>query len=86
MLRCSPVRAGWILKEGGWGARERDFQRLLKPASFGTFLAGARKVHSPPYEKAYTIATPTRRGIFPAPYAHILTILNTGGAIWIILS
>ena len=38
------MRAGWFLKEGGWGARERDFQRLLKPISLVTFLFGDKKV------------------------------------------
>ena len=38
--------------------REQATQRLLKPASFGTFLAGARKVHSPPYQKVYFFAAP----------------------------
>ena len=48
MLSSCPVRAGEILKRGGFGARERDTQRPLKSPSFGTFLGEARKVHSPP--------------------------------------
>jgi len=53
MLSSSPVRAGEILKRGGFGARERDTQRPLKSPSFGTFLGEARKVHTSLYEKAY---------------------------------
>ncbi|MBQ3193477.1 MAG: hypothetical protein IJO21_07310 [Oscillospiraceae bacterium] len=40
------MRAGKILKKGGFGAQERDTQRLLKSPSFGTFLGEARKVHT----------------------------------------
>ena len=42
------VRDGWILKEGVFGARERDTQRLLKPTSLVTFLFGDKKVTSSP--------------------------------------
>ena len=41
------MRAGKILKEGGFGARERDTQRLLKPTSLVTFLFGDKKVIHP---------------------------------------
>jgi len=51
VLRGGVMRAGWILKEGGFGARERDTQRLLKSHSFGTFLGEARKVLMPSRSK-----------------------------------
>jgi len=58
------VRAGWILKEGGFGARERDTQRLLKPASLVTFLSGDKKVTPP---------SPLRRKTKPhTPKSHTL--------------
>ena len=47
------VRAGRILKEGGSRVGAAGVQRLLKPASFGTFLAGTRKVHKVFYLKSF---------------------------------
>nr|MBQ8243633.1 hypothetical protein [Oscillospiraceae bacterium] len=49
MLGSSQLRAGEILKRGGFGVREHDTQRPLKPRSFGTFLGGTRKVRIAPY-------------------------------------
>ena len=52
------VRAGWILREGGCGARQRDFQRLLKPTSLVTFLFGDKKVTFPHKGKIYSKSFP----------------------------
>ena len=43
MLGSSQMRAGEILKRGGFGVREHDTQRPLKPRSFGPFLGGTKK-------------------------------------------
>jgi len=51
------VRAWEILKRGGFGARERDIQRPLKPISLVPFLFGTRKEHSPPKDKKIPLQT-----------------------------
>ena len=49
MLGSSQMRAGEILKRGGFGARERDTQRPLKSPSFGSFLGEQEKNIRPHY-------------------------------------
>ena len=61
------MRAWEILKRGGWDARERGFQRPLKPTSLVTFLFGDKKVTLPAKGKLYS-------KIYPQPLWNVENI------------